>query len=136
MNDIPTNTVILDHLPAEKVVEQFFQNFHAQDTTALRSMFTKDAYLQSLSIKENNKTVSQTSLEKFLTSIASIPASVDFEEELTAVKSLGNDAITSVHADYIFRLNGNVSHRGTNVFTMVFLQDRWIITQITDTRFY
>jgi len=128
--------LLQDEYSAEKVVEQFFQNFHAQDTTALRAMFTKDAYLQSLSVKENKKTVSQTSLEKFLASIASIPAGVDFIEELTAIKSLGNDAITSVHADYIFHLNGNLSHRGTNVFTLVFIEDRWLITQITDTRFY
>lgn len=131
-----SNTVIL-HVPAaEKVVEQFFQNFHAKDTTALRTQFSKEAYLQSLVIRGDQRSVIKTDLNDFLNRISSIPPGTDFKEELTVIKSHGNTSIASVHADYTFYMGGKISHRGTNVFTMVWTNDQWVITQITDTRIY
>ncbi|BAO56561.1 nuclear transport factor 2 family protein [Nonlabens marinus] len=131
-----SSMVHLQSHPAEKVVEDFFESFHAQDTTALRAFMAEGAALKSLSIKGEQRQVSSTSLDQFLTSIASIPAGVDFQEEVTGITSLGNESIASVHADYIFHLNGKKTHTGTNVFTVVWKENRWLIIQITDTRIY
>ncbi len=131
-----STTVLLDREPATKAVEKFFVHFHEQDTTAMRGQFSSGANLQSVSMRDGKQTISVSSISDFLTAIATIPADVDFKETLTGVEILESDGITSVHAHYEFLVNGNITHHGTNVFTLVWLDKTWKITQITDTRFY
>ncbi|WP_055413018.1 hypothetical protein [Nonlabens sp. YIK11] len=131
-----SSTVLLYNQPASKAVESFFQNFHAQDTVALKNQFVNGASMHSLAIKGDERTTSASTVNTFLKSIASIPANVTFEERLTSLKTVADDHIASVHTDYEFYVNGKRSHTGRNVFTMVFVDDAWKITQITDTRIY
>ncbi len=128
-----TTTLLYSH-PASKTVEQFFVDFHKQDTTALRSMFTAGAVLNSMTITGKNRQSSAMPVEVFLEVIANIPTSITWEEKLTNVNTIANDDVASVHADYEFITNGKISHIGRNVFTLIFIDDSWKITQITDTR--
>jgi len=133
-NTTTQETVLLYNHPASKVVEQFFVNFHAQDTTAMKKQFTDGVVLHSLTVAPAGSQTTSTPLDTFLKTIAGIPASLDFEEKLTSVKTMADDHIASVHTDYEFYTNGNLSHRGRNVFTMLFIDGQWKITQVTDTR--
>lgn len=129
-----TATVLLYDHPASKTVEQFFVNFHAQDTTAMKKQFIDGVMLHSLTVAPTGSQTTSTPLVTFLKTIAGIPASLEFEERLTAVKTMADDHVASVHTDYEFYTNGNMSHRGRNVFTMVFIDNQWKITSVTDTR--
>lgn len=131
-----SSTVQLKTNPAVLVVEQFFEDFHKQDTLALRKHLVDGAALISLSIRDGKRTTAKTDLDTFLNSIASIPATANFREELTSIKTMESIDIASVHAAYNFYYNGNKTHSGTNVFILVFIEDQWKITQITDTRNY
>jgi hypothetical protein len=131
-----SSTVVLNQQPAVLVVEQFFEDFHKQDTLALRKHLVEGASLMSLSIRDGQRSTAQTDLDTFLKNIASIPDTASFKEGLTSIKAMESDDIASVHADYNFYYNGNQTHSGINVFTLVFIANQWKITQITDTRVY
>lgn len=129
-----TSTVILYNHPASIAVKDFFVSFHAQDTVALKSRFVEGANLQSLAINGSEREMTVTSVTDFIKRIAGMPATVKWEERLTSVQTIANDHIASVHTDYDFYVNNTRSHQGRNVFTLVFIDDQWKITQITDTR--
>ena len=131
-----SSTVLLNEHPAGKAVELFFQNFHKQDTVALKNQFVENASMQSLAIRGSDRKLSTTTIDDFLKSIASIPQKVSFEERLTSLKTTADNDIASVHTDYEFYVNGKLSHRGRNVFTMIYIDDSWKVAQVTDTREY
>lgn len=122
--------------PAD-AVKDFFSYFHKKDTTTLRSMMVEHATLNSLIISESRGTkVVHTPISDFLKGIAQIPDSVSFEEQLIQIRVTNSSEIASVSATYEFYMNEGFSHNGTNIFTLIYIDDKWKITSITDTRQY
>jgi len=128
------STVLLYNHPASKAVESFFKDFHAQDTAALTSRFMKNASLHSIAIKGKEREATFTDVTSFIKSIGSMPSTMDWEERLTSLETIADDNVASVHTDYDFYVNGKMRHHGRNVFTLVFMDGEWKISQITDSR--
>lgn len=118
----------------QDAVTQFFQFFHKQDTTQLRSMMLPKALLQSLMVRDGKEFQSSSSVDEFVQGIASIPKEMDFEERLGKLSVLTDERIATVSVPYEFFVNGKMVHRGTNVFTLLYLDRRYVIASIVDTR--
>lgn len=119
----------------KQFVQEFFKAFHAQDTVALKNMAAEDLKLQSVSTNAVGKTILSTdNYSKFLKSIASIPSETKFEERLLDFKIQENVALATVSTPYEFYVNGNFSHCGVNNFTLVKLDENWMIVHLIDTR--
>ncbi|MDX1761369.1 MAG: nuclear transport factor 2 family protein [Christiangramia sp.] len=119
----------------EQMVKDFFESFHAQDTTALRNFAYQDAKLQSVSIDENGNTKLTTDdYGKFLKGIASIPAEASFEEKLHEFRVEENGMLATVTTPYSFYYNGNFTHCGVNSFQLVKFEGEWKIVYLIDTR--
>ncbi|AZQ44543.1 nuclear transport factor 2 family protein [Nonlabens ponticola] len=131
-----TETVMLDKHPAIVVVDDFFKAFHLQDTTAMRTKFIAEPSVLSIANRANKQLIVYSSIENLLDGIAAIPETVDFEERLTSNEIISDDGIATVHTDYEFYINGDLSHSGRNSFTLVLFDDKWVISQIMDTRIY
>ncbi|WP_194849980.1 hypothetical protein [Nonlabens antarcticus] len=119
-----SHNVYLNQHPASVAVEEFFEDFHSQDTLSLRNRFIDQASLISYSIKNGKKSTSKTEVSNFLKNIATIPSETSFKEEITEIKILESTDIVSVHASYNFYYNAKKSHKGTNVFTMILINDQ------------
>ncbi len=130
-----TDSILYNH-PASLVVKHFFEDFHAQDTVALKEYFDDKAILHSLSIKEEKREVSTSTVEEFLNGIAKIPATVAFKEQLTSLEIIAGNDIATIHTDYKFLINERLSHVGRNVFTLISVGNEWKIIQLADTRLY
>jgi len=103
----------------------------------MRAMMTPSITLHSLIIsKSKGRRVMNTPITAFLQGIGQIPDSVKIEERLIQIKTTNSADIASVNASYEFYVDEEFSHNGTNVFTLVFIDDKWIISGITDTRYY
>lgn len=117
-----------------KIIE-FFDAFHKQDTTALKSMVTDNIILQSVSKNKEGKTVlRQDEFDKFLKSIASIPKDNTFEEKLLDFSIQVDGNMANAWTPYEFWFNGNFSHCGVNSFQLIKEEDTWKIIYLVDTR--
>ncbi|MGJ8685634.1 MAG: hypothetical protein ACSHWW_13470 [Nonlabens sp.] len=128
--------VIEKQKPAD-AVKEFFNHFHKKDTTALRAMIIENASLNSLIISESRgKRVINTPIAEFLKGIAQIADSVKFEERLIQIRVTNSEDIASVNATYEFFMNDDFTHSGVNVFTLLYIDDKWKVASIADTRQY
>ena len=120
---------------AKKVVTDFFEAFHKQDSVALRNMAHPTIKMQSIATNaEGVSKVSTSNYGDFLRSIASIPATTKFEEKLHSFDVTVNGPLANVTTPYSFLVNGNFSHCGVNSFTMVKEAGEWKIVYLIDTR--
>jgi hypothetical protein len=119
----------------KKVVIDFFDAFHRQDTVALRKLADPGIKMQSISSgKEGNTVLTTNSYEDFLKSIVGIPSSTAFEEKLESFDIQVNGPLATVITPYQFYRNGDLSHCGVNSFTMFNGEKGWKIIYLIDTR--
>jgi hypothetical protein len=131
-----STTVSIEKPTAISAVKSFFKNFHAQDTTALKESMLMNIQLTSMSVKGDDRKLSTSEASQFLKNIASIPDSIPFEERLIEINFAGDTQIATVSTTYEFYYNNSLSHIGTNKFTLFFIDDKWIIAGLADTRIY
>ena len=121
---------------AVEAVQKFFDHFHNQDKVALSDAMADDLVLRSFSISSKGNKLSSMTKQEFVSAIIQIPDSIAFEEKLIEIKVLEDEHIANVFTTYEFYYDGKFTHNGTNSFTLIFMDDKWIITGITDTRLY
>lgn len=128
------NVIRAQEIEPKNVIENFFNGFHKKDTLALRATTHKDIVMQSVAkTKEGNK-VTTESFSNFLKSIKSLPENFVFEERILDYKVQSDGLLAHVWTPYEFYVNGNLSHKGTNSFTLVKEKEQWVIIHIIDTR--
>ncbi len=120
---------------AKKVVTNFFEAFHKQDSVALRNLAHSEIKMQSVGANKEGKTeISAVSYGDFLLSISSIPSTTKFEEKLHSFIITVNGPLAHVITPYTFLVNDNLSHCGVNSFTLVKEETEWKIVYLIDTR--
>lgn len=116
-------------------IVKFFNAFHKQDTTALKSMVTNKVILQSVSTNKEGKTVlSEDDFSQFIKSIASIPKDKKFEEKLLDFNIQVDGNMANAWIPYEFWFDGNFSHCGVNSFQLIKQEEKWKIIYLVDTR--
>lgn len=120
---------------AENLVKNFFEAFHAQDSTALTSFAHKDAVLQRVVFSsEENSTLTTTAYSDFVKAIIAIPPESKFEEKLHDFYVRVNGNLANITTPYSFYLNGEISHCGVNSFQLMKDNGKWKIVYLVDTR--
>lgn len=120
----------------QKTIDDFFLAFHQQDTTFIRTLTQSSVSLQSVVVgNEGQIRVKSEGFGTFLKSIASIPSTTRFKEELHSYKIQHDDRIAQVWTPYSFYVNDSLSHCGVNAFTLYKDESgHWKIVGIVDTR--
>lgn len=119
----------------KKTIETFFEGFHKQDSTIMKSVLANDVVLQTTGRNKEGKTMFRSdNIEKLITSITSIPDSVSFEEKLTTWSIQVDRTMANAWVGYEFWLNGNFSHCGINSFQLVNFDGDWKVIYLIDTR--
>ncbi|MFC4634260.1 nuclear transport factor 2 family protein [Dokdonia ponticola] len=121
----------------KQLVERFFEGFHKQDSTIIKSVVHEKILMQSIGKNQTGEVVlSKQDFSGFLTSICSIPGDTKFEERIESYKVQidDNKAMANVWTPYSFYVNGELSHCGTNSFQLFKRDGTWKIFYIVDTR--
>ena len=119
----------------KRVVEEFFEAFHKQDSIAMKSFVGDNVVLQTTGRNKEGKTMFRTEkIERLYESIVSIPDSISFQEKLTSWSIQVDRTMANAWVGYEFWLNGNFSHCGINSFQMVNFDGEWKIIYLIDTR--
>ena len=119
-----------DEDAVKESVEKLFTGMKNADTTMMKSVFTDDAILQTIT---KNNTVKTDKVQDFVKSISKLSKN-DADEKIRfeAIHIDGN--LASVFTPYEFYLNGKFSHCGANSFQLVKQNDTWKIQYLIDTR--
>ncbi len=118
----------------QKTIEVFFEGFHARDTAKVHSVCADKIILQS--IAEGNKGVrlDKESIKDFYISIATMPRQAVFNEKILSYNIQVDGAMAHAWTPYEFYMDGKLSHRGVNAFTLFKDNGKWKIIYLIDTR--
>ncbi|MEQ5792821.1 nuclear transport factor 2 family protein [Muricauda sp. NFXS6] len=119
----------------KQVIETFFDGFHKQDSTIIKSTVADGIVLQTTGRSPEGKTLFKTEeFSKFLKSIVGIPETTKFEEKLTSFSIQVDRTMANAWVGYEFWLNDEFSHSGINSFQLINFDGEWKIIYLIDTR--
>lgn len=127
-------TTQAQNLEVQQTIETFFKGFHSRDSIAIQKVCSDKMGLQSIAENAKGSQFSADTASKFYKSIASIPATMQFEERLLGHTIHIDGAMAIDWTPYEFYVNGKKSHSGVNVFTLYKDNGQWKIVAIIDTR--
>ena len=131
----PTPSNLEAEAQVKQVVETFFDGFHKQDSTIIKSTVADEIVLQTTGINQDGKTLFKTEeFPEFLKSIVGIPETTKFEEKLTSFSIQVDRTMANAWVGYEFWLNGKFSHCGINSFQLINFDGEWKIIYLIDTR--
>lgn len=118
---------------ADEVVQDFFKALNDKDVEILDKLTLEDMHLHSLQLSDSIVVSSSTKIE-FLENFKKIPESLKIEERIFDITSLQSKNLAQFQVPYEFYVNGELSHSGTNVLTLIKKEKQWFISYIADTR--
>lgn len=118
----------------QNTIETFFEGFHARDTIKMKSVSADKMILQSIAENAKGSKLSNESVKEFYVSIATIPANLRFQERILSYSIQVDGSMAHAWTPYEFYMNGKLSHKGVNAFTLFKENDVWKIIYIIDTR--
>lgn len=118
----------------QKTIKTFFEGFHAKDTLLIKSTCSDKITLQSISESPKGNKLTEDSTKDFYKSIATIPAEMKFEERILSYNIQVDGIMANVWTPYEFYINGKLSHKGVNNFTLFKDTSGWRIIYLIDTR--
>ncbi len=135
---VVSNCIQAQNNEAQNTIENFFLAFHAQDTLKLKSLCDKKMILQTIQEKEGSAKLVNSDPDSFFISIASIPKGTVFHEKILSYAVQIEGSLAHVWTPYEFYINGKLSHKGANSFTLFRNQiaenSNWKIIHLIDTR--
>ena len=115
-------------------IETFFEGFHHRDTVLLHQVCADKMILQSITENSNGNSLTEEPSQFFYRSIASIPMSLKFNERILSFTTQADGSMGHAWTPYEFYVDGKLSHKGVNAFTLFKEKDQWKIVYIIDTR--
>jgi hypothetical protein len=123
-----------DEKAVRATITQLFNGMKKADTTLFKAVFAPTGSLQSMAKnKEGVVSVRSESIPNFITSVGKQKPGV-LDERLSAYEVKIDAELAIAWTPYVFYFNGQKSHCGVNVFTLVKLNGGWKIQAIIDTR--
>lgn len=113
----------------EEVARAFLEALSRTDTAALRSLMASDLSLSSVRAGPEGAVIRHSTGEEFLNGLGT--EDQDLLERMWDPVVHVQDRVAVVWTPYDFFLNGEFSHCGIDVFTMLEGEDGWRVTSIT-----
>lgn len=118
-----------------KAVQMFFDGFHKQDSSLIKSTTGSGIIMQTIGRdKEGTSVVMTSDFNDFLKSIVSIPDSIKFQEKLLSYQIKVDGSMANAWTPYELWINDSLSHCGVNSFQLHKQDGTWKIIYLIDTR--
>lgn len=115
------------------VIDQLFEGMRLGDSSLVRNAFHADAR-GFTSYKTNDLfQLHKGSIDEFVAAVGS-PHDKVWDERISNVVIQMDDGLAQVWMDYSFYVGDQFSHTGVNAMQLAFMDGRWQIIQIADTR--
>lgn len=104
--------------------------FVAKDGEAMAAMLADNAFRILVREGEGGEEVQSMPMHDLVARLAEIPA--DIAEPISITQVLVDGPVAMVWADYAFYVDGDLSHCGVDIFTLVRVAGEWKIATVTD----
>ncbi len=118
----------------QRTIQTFFEGFHAKDTLKMKSTCSEKLVLQSISESAKGNQFSTETPKEFYVAMATIPTEMQFEERILSYNIQIDGTMAHAWTPYEFYINGKLSHKGVNAFTLFKEAESWKIVHLIDTR--
>ena len=118
-----------DSAAVTATVEAFMAAFDAKDAEAMGALLTDNAFLVSVRERDGGDQVQSMPMAQLIAGISAIP--VDIAEPIDINAVLVDGPVATVWAPFAFYLDGNFSHCGIDIFTLIRADGNWKIATIT-----
>ncbi len=115
-------------------INTLFDAMRKGDSTLIKSVFSKDMVLHSVSVNKEGKTVLTVEKGDDFAKAIGTPHAMIYDERITFGDIKIDGDLASVWAPYKFYLGDKFSHCGVDVFQLMKTADGWKIIYIVDTR--
>ncbi|WAT17637.1 nuclear transport factor 2 family protein [Aurantiacibacter sp. MUD11] len=112
-----------------ETVEAFMAAFDAKDPETMATMLTEDAVATWVHAEQPDVPAQSTRAQELVAFVASVPGEI--AEPIEVIEVLVDGPVAMVWADFGFYLDGERSHCGVDIFTLVREGDEWKIATIT-----
>jgi hypothetical protein len=126
-----------DEKAVKAVVIQLFEGMQKHDSTMIRACFHPSARMQSMGADRKTGVVGLTTeatIDGFVKSIGSIPASVKIEERVLSYEIRVDAQMATAWTPYELYVNEKRQHCGVDAFQFFKTEKGWKIISIADTR--
>lgn len=127
-------TITAQNDDIKHTIETFFEGLHHRDTVLLHQVCADKMIIQSITENSNGNSLTEEPSQFFYRSIASIPMSLKFNERILSFTTQVDGSMGHAWTPYEFYVDGKLSHKGVNAFTLFKEKDQWKIIHIIDTR--
>ncbi len=112
----------------------FFNGMHSNDTALIKTSLDSTCFLYSIMQKKDGSTIlQQDATADFFKQVVQLKGQL-LDEQLLSYDIKIDGAMAVAWTPYKFYFNGQLSHCGVNVFTLIKRNKEWKIMGITDTR--
>ena len=118
---------------SKEAVNNFFKALNQKNIRAIDHMTIDDLQLHSFQL-ESVPSINISTKKDFLDGLKAIPENMSIEEKIFDIKSIETEYLAQYTVPYKFFINGELSHSGTNVLTLIKKDNQWVISYIADTR--
>ncbi|RRO16431.1 nuclear transport factor 2 family protein [Flavobacteriaceae bacterium 14752] len=118
---------------SDKTVNVFFEALNQKNIAVIDSLTLDDLKLHSLQLQPKSN-VSFSTKKEFQEGLKAIPKNINIEERIFDIESTVTEYLAQYTIPYEFYVNGELSHSGINVLTLIKIDNRWLISYIADTR--
>jgi len=118
----------------KQTVNTMFDAMRKGDSTLLRSVFSKDMVLQSVSTNREGKAILSVEKADDFVKVIGKPHTMIYDERITFGDIKIDGDLASVWAPYKFYFGDKFSHCGVDVFQLMKTASGWKIIYIADTR--
>ena len=126
-----------DEKAVKAVVVQLFEGMQKHDSTMIRACFHPSARMQSIITDRkigNIELKTEPTIDGFVKSIGSLPASVKLEERVLSYEIRIDAQMATAWTPYEFYVNEKRQHCGVDAFQFFKTENGWKIISIADTR--
>ncbi len=117
-----------------QTVDKLFLSMQTGDSALLQSCFMNGATLKTVYVNNQGMTqVVSESISNFAMAVGT-PHQGIWNERIYEVEIRTDGPLAFVWAPYAFYVDETFSHRGVNAFELVYVDNKWLIISITDTR--
>jgi hypothetical protein len=113
-------------------VQRIFDGMKEADSAKVRSVFAEGARFASAGVVEGAPTIRYQPVDGWIRAIGASGGT--WEERLYDVEVRIDGNMAMVWAPYTFLRAGEISHCGINSIAMLRSGERWLVTQLSDTR--
>lgn len=115
------------------IIDQLFDGMRSGDSSLVRAVFHEDARAFTSYKHEDLFQLHQGSIDNFIAAVGT-PHDEVWDERISNVVIQVHDGLAQVWMDYSFYLGDTFSHKGVNAMQLAFMDSRWQILQLADTR--